>query len=118
VKHHCLHPLQYEPVCSLELVIHLRVSYQWYLMLDAKICTRPCELGSLELCAIVCEDPSGYAESEDYAQQELECCLMRDVYYWHCIHSLGEQVNSDEEKHEPSWCPGQHAHDVDSPNCK
>jgi hypothetical protein len=87
-------------------------------MLDAKICTRPCELGSLELCAIVCEDPSGYAESEDYAQQELECCLMRDVYYWHCIHSLGEQVNSDEEKHEPSWCPGQHAHDVDSPNCK
>jgi hypothetical protein len=80
MKHHCLHPLQYELVCTLNLVIRLRVCNQRCLMLNAEIYTTPCKLCCIELCTIVYEDPSGNVESEDYAMQKLGCCLLCDVH--------------------------------------
>jgi hypothetical protein len=41
-----------------------------------------------------------------------------DVYHWHIFHPLGESVNRDEQESETPWCPGQDAHDVDSPYYK
>jgi hypothetical protein len=75
-------------------------------MFDVEIYTTPCELGSFELCTIVYDDPSENAESKDYNLHELNCCLMCDVYYYHCLHPLTEHVNGDKEKNVPFRCPG------------
>jgi hypothetical protein len=87
-------------------------------MLNAKVCATPCKLSSFELCAIIHENPPRDIESEDYALQELNCYLLCDVNHCHCLHPLGEGVNSYEEKLETSRSPGQRTHDVDSPDCE
>jgi hypothetical protein len=87
-------------------------------MFNAEVCTVPCELCSFKLSTTVCEDPFGYVKFEDYPLQEFDGCLLCDIYYWHCLHPLGERVNCDEEKHEPSQYSGKHIHNVNSPNCE
>jgi hypothetical protein len=34
------------------------------------------------------------------------------------FHPLGERVNSDKQISDPTWCPRQDAHDINSPDCK
>jgi hypothetical protein len=87
-------------------------------MLNVEIYTTSCEVCSFELCAIIHEDPPENAESKHYALQELDYCLLCNVDYRHCLHPLGEDVDSYEEKPETSRGPRQHTHDVDSPNCE
>jgi hypothetical protein len=113
VKHPFLRPLQYEPICTLHLVVRLLVRSWWHLMLNAKVCTTPCELCSFKPWTIIYKDSSGNTESEDYALQELDCYLLYDVYHWHYFHLLGEGGNGEEKKYVSSRCPGQHTHDVD-----
>jgi hypothetical protein len=82
-------------------------------MLNVEVYRTPCGLYSFERCTIICEDPPGNAESKDYARQELDCCLLCDIYYWHCPYPLGECVNCDKEKLVSSRCPGLHSHSSD-----
>jgi hypothetical protein len=87
-------------------------------MLDAEIRTTSDKLCSFELCTIVYQNPSGHVESVYDTLQELNCCLLGYIYYWHGFHSLIERVNPDEQISEPTWCPGQDFHDVNFLDCK
>jgi hypothetical protein len=87
-------------------------------MVDVEIYTTSDKLSSFELSPIICEDPLGHTESEYDALQKLDCCILSDVYYWHCLHPLCEGVNNNEQESKTSWCPGQNTHDVDSLDCE
>jgi hypothetical protein len=86
-------------------------------MLDVKIRTSN-KLCSFELRPVIYQDSSGHTESVYDALQELDCCLLDYIYCWHGFHPFSERVNSDEQVSKTIWCPGQDAHDVDSPCCK
>jgi hypothetical protein len=87
-------------------------------MLDAKIRTTPNKLCSFEMCSVICQNSFGHTKSVYDALQELDCCLLGYIYYWHDFHRFSECVNFDEQIFETTWYPGQDAHDVDSTDCK
>jgi hypothetical protein len=87
-------------------------------MLDAKIRTTSDKLYSFELCSVICQNSSVHVESVYNALQELDCCLLGYIYYWHDFHPFSKRVNSDEQISETTWCPRQDVHDVDSLDCK
>jgi hypothetical protein len=47
------------------------------------------------LSPIISEDPLGYAEPVYDTLHELDCCVLRDVHYWHSFHPLDERLDSD-----------------------
>jgi 2-iminoacetate synthase ThiH len=65
-------------------------------MVNTKVCTASCKFCSFELIPIICEDPSRYVKPVYDTLQELDCYILRDVYYWHDLHPLGKSVDSDE----------------------
>jgi hypothetical protein len=48
---------------------------------DTKVLTTSYEFCSFELSPIICEDPLGYAEHVYDTLQELNRCVLHDVYY-------------------------------------
>jgi hypothetical protein len=65
------------------------------MMVDTKVCVTSYKFCSFELSPIICEDLSGYAKHVYDTLQELDSCFLRDVYYWHSFHLLGECVDHD-----------------------
>jgi hypothetical protein len=87
-------------------------------MLDAEIRITSDKLCAFEQCFVICKNSSGHAKSVYDALQELNCYILGYIHCWHGFHAFGERVNFDVQICETSWCPGQDAHDVDSPDYK
>jgi hypothetical protein len=66
-------------------------------MLNVKIRTTSGKLCSFELCSIICHNSSRHTESVYDVLQELDCCLLGYIYYWHNFHPFSESVNFDEQ---------------------
>jgi hypothetical protein len=64
-------------------------------MVDTKVCIASCKFYTFELRLIIYEEPLGYTKPVYDTLQELDCCILCDVHYWHSFHLLGECVNSD-----------------------
>jgi hypothetical protein len=61
--------------------------------MDTKICATPYELCSFKLSPVFCKDLPGHTEFVYDTPQEFDRCFLCDVYYWHCLHPLGEGVD-------------------------
>jgi hypothetical protein len=47
--------------------------------------------------------------------EEFDCCFLRYLYHWGCLHPFGERIDANEYEPKTSWNPWKNPDDVYSP---